>query len=281
MEFKEFAHRLFNIIGAGNNTKRFTRTLFESILDDEDSEIIEGSPETFKAYYNGNTKISKLSQKILIYIKPECFIDYLNEFSDDVIDALCESFIDVYPDINRENAAVKLSGLFADIIKKAASAAKKVSSNNEVIKAVALPEPNVTNNSCSVNCFSDNDKLLLQEFSEDYDEIVLKCIGNNFAIFWLDMTIPTAIHSLYENKWKTKADSFQDLSLKPHIWGMLSQLNELCCVLGNEKKAGIQPSVRSIREKLRNLYVKLHPNNYANVFLYDAVIDDWICGEDY
>lgn len=283
MEFKEFAHKLFSIIGAGNNTKRFTRTLFESILDEENSEIIDGSLETFKAYYNGNTKISKLSQKILIYIKPECFVDYLNEFSDDVIDALCDTFRDMYPDINKENAAVKLSELFADIIKKAASTAKKASSSpkSKEVKAIILPESNAANNSCSYKHLSDSDSLLLQEFTADYDEIVLKCIGNNFAVFWLDMTIPSAISSLYESKWKTKAENFENLSLKPHIWGMLSQLNELCSVLDNEKKVGVQPSVRSIREKLRNLYVKLHPSNYANVFLYDAVMDDWSYGEDY
>lgn len=189
MEFKEFAHKLFSIIGAGNNTKRFTRTLFESILDEENSEIIAGSLETFKAYYNGNTKISKLSQKILIYIKPECFVDYLNEFSDDVIDALCDTFRDMYPDINKENAAVKLSELFADIIKKAASTAKKASSSpkSKEVKAIILPESNAANNSYSYKHLSDNDSLLLQEFTADYDEIVLKCIGNNFAVFWLDM----------------------------------------------------------------------------------------------
>lgn len=99
-------------------------------------------------------------------------------------------------------------------------------------------------------------------------------------MFWLDMTIPAAISSLYESKWKTKAENFESLSFKPHIWGMLSQLNELCSVLDNEKKVGFHPSVRSIREKLRNLYVKLHPSSYANVFLYDAVMDDWSDGED-
>ena len=64
MEFKEFAHRLFKIIRAGNNTSAFTRTLFESILDEENIEMIEDiKSDTFKVYYNGNTKISKFSQK--------------------------------------------------------------------------------------------------------------------------------------------------------------------------------------------------------------------------
>lgn len=278
MEFKEFAHRLFNVIGAGNNTKRFTRTLFEAILDEENSEIIDGSPETFKAYYNGNTKISKLSQKILIYIRPECFVDYLNEFSDDVIDALCDNFRDVYPDINKENAAVKLSGLFADIIKKAAETKRErpKKSNGEKI---IMPPP-AKDSGEGDEGYSEADSILLREFTSDYDEIVEKCISKNFAQDMLDKTIQIRIEALFNDKWKIKSEQFQDIMLKSNALALLGKLNEFCSVL-DPKTDNLHIPIRLIRRNLRNLYIKLHPSNYLCAFPYDVFIEDWNEGENY
>ena len=57
MEFTEFANLLKPIIGGSYNTKRFTRTLFESMMAEDGSLQIEDiSDETFKSYYNGKKK---------------------------------------------------------------------------------------------------------------------------------------------------------------------------------------------------------------------------------
>ena len=40
-------------------------------------------------------------------------------------------------------------------------------------------------------------------------------------------------------------------------------------------------SVRRLRIKLRDNYVKLHPDSYAGLFPYDAFIDDWNEGNEF
>ena len=43
MTFQEFAHKLKSVIGGSSNTKQFTKTLFETLLQEEDLPIIEGT----------------------------------------------------------------------------------------------------------------------------------------------------------------------------------------------------------------------------------------------
>lgn len=54
---------LFPIIGAGSSTHAFTRSMFDTIIDESGQSILdEYSEETYKAYYNGSTAlISTLS----------------------------------------------------------------------------------------------------------------------------------------------------------------------------------------------------------------------------
>lgn len=57
MNFKDFAHLLSPSIGAGSSTHAFTRSLFEAIVTEDGLDILNGyDKESFKAYYNGNTK---------------------------------------------------------------------------------------------------------------------------------------------------------------------------------------------------------------------------------
>ena len=127
--------------------------------------------------------------------------------------------------------------------------------------------------------YSEEDKSLLQEFTADYDELVLKCISAHFAEYVISEPISKEIADLY-SKWNTKANEFQSLSLKPSIWAMISHLNELGEILSIGGTANAGPGLRQIQMKLRNLYVKLHPEKYADSFLYDAIYDDWNMGED-
>ena len=59
----------------------------------------------------------------------------------------------------------------------------------------------------------------------------------------------------------------------------LGTLQELCDALNPNKDTKPGLSVRMIRTKLRNLYVKLHPNGYIGIYPYEAFIDDWNEGE--
>ena len=132
----------------------------------------------------------------------------------------------------------------------------------------------------STNAYSDADKELLRDFTADYDELVMKCIGSNFAEFIISEPVCEKIAALY-HKWETKGNEFQSLALKPNIWALLSCLNELSGILDDDSTLATGPSLRQIQMKLRNLYVKLHPDDYADSFLYDAIYDDWNLGEDY
>lgn len=131
----------------------------------------------------------------------------------------------------------------------------------------------------ATNACCETDKVLLQEFTEDYDDLVLKCIGANYAEYIISEPVSKKIKDLY-NKWSTKADEFQSLSLKPSIWSLLGHLNELSEILDDDGTDSVGPDLHTIQLKLRNLYVKLHPDDYANSFLYDAIYDDWNQGED-
>jgi len=126
MEFSEFAGRLHAIIGAGSSTVAFTKSIIEAILSDEGQAIIgEYKADTYKAYFNGKTGITKLAQKMMSYIEPFNFSDYIDQFSDAAHDSLVESFSDVLPDANAHNIGEQLAGLFRSILNDASSSKRK------------------------------------------------------------------------------------------------------------------------------------------------------------
>ncbi len=126
MEFPEFISLLYSVIGAANSTHAFTKSILEAIVTDEGQEVLDGySEDSYKAYYNGHTKITRLAQKISVYIEPEEFPGYFKQFSDATVQSLCDIFQPYLPDINLHNVGEELAALFAEIIKEAASAKKK------------------------------------------------------------------------------------------------------------------------------------------------------------
>ena len=75
MTFSEFVNKLFPIIGAGSSTHAFTRSMFDTILDESGQSILdEYSEKTYKAYYNGSTGISRIAKKVCAYMEPENFV---------------------------------------------------------------------------------------------------------------------------------------------------------------------------------------------------------------
>lgn len=126
MNFSEFVQILFPIIGAGNNTSTFTKTIFESILEEKDQEIIHALRDsTFKSYYNGKNGIKVTAKKITACLEPIEFEEYLNSFPDPTIQLLCEAFKTYISEITLHNASSKIAELFTSIIVKAASTNKK------------------------------------------------------------------------------------------------------------------------------------------------------------
>ena len=145
--------------------------------------------------------------------------------------------------------------------------------DNTDTNALEIPSEQTTNESP----YSPADTLLLEEFTADYDEIMVTLIGENYAASLIDMTLSCKIKDLYDNKWISKADTFADPSLKSFVFGLLGELNNISnSLLVN---GSVTPSLGNARTKIRNLYVKLHPDQFAGAFPYDAFIDDWDDGE--
>lgn len=127
--------------------------------------------------------------------------------------------------------------------------------------------------------YSTEDNILLKDFVADYDKLMLTLISENFGEALVDMNIQGRIQHLYNSKWKSKADKFLDPTLKSYVFGLLGELNKLNDSLLSQTND--MTSIKSIRTKIRNLYVKLHPDSFSEAFPYDAFIDDWNDGEFY
>lgn len=126
---------------------------------------------------------------------------------------------------------------------------------------------------------STDDKELLKEFTGDYDDIMIALMGDNYGDSMIDMILPENIKVLYEEKWNKKADSFSDPFLKSFVYGLLGELNKLSNAFLSG--SGNVVSMRITRKRIRNLYVKLHPEGFSTSSPYDAFIDDWNEGELY
>lgn len=125
--------------------------------------------------------------------------------------------------------------------------------------------------------YSSEDMALLREFTADYDKTMLTLISENYADSLTDMTLPNVIRDLYSAKWESKANDFFDPTLKSYVFGLLGELNTLSnSFFSNTAQA---PSMRSTRTKIRNLYVRLHPDSFDVAFPNEAFIDDWDDGE--
>lgn len=313
MEFKVFAKKLKSVIGGKSNTKIFTKTIFEVMMNESGPELLAGtSPDTFKAYFNGNTSISKVAALILANLSDDDeFPSYLEGFGDTTAQLLADEFKDDIPDINSVNASLRITDLFLEILREASGKEKstpksadnpphniieeKILASGQAVadawgNAVTTLTNGLNGNSATGTTsvqlpeeqadespYSSEDNLLLQEFTADYDEIMVVLIGENYAESLIDMTLPCKIKDLYETKWISKADAFADPSLKSYIFALLGELNNISNSLLVNSSA--TPFFGSARAKIRNLYVKLHPDQFAGAFPYDAFIDDWNDGE--
>ena len=273
MEFTEFIQKIKPIIGGSYTTHTFTRVMFEEIITYNGSlEIEDISDNTLKAYYNGKTKITKIAQRILPYVEPEQFASYLYDFPEATIQRLSDAFKSDIEGITPHNACEKIAYYFEEILTFNAAQKRHINNKNEKKSgSLKLPEEHTTRSP-----YSAEDNLLLNEFTADYDEIMMSLIGENYAVALLDMTLPTKINSLYESKWCLKADDFLDPSLKSYVFALLGELNNIskdCC------DGSLTPFPIDARAKIRNLYVHLHPDKFEEIFPYDAFIDDWEYGE--
>lgn len=276
MNFVEFVNITRPIIGGKSGVHTYVKTLFDAILTESGKDILNDYKDsTFKAYSNGSTSISKISKAMVPYIDPVEFSSFIFDTEEAVQIALCQRFVQYLPNININNVGDEIAELFATIIRNAAETKRKkpVSKKDTGTEFIKLPEEQPSDE----YPYSSEDKMLLQEFTTDYDEIMFTLIGENYATSLIDMTLPSKIQELYELKWNAKADAFLDLTLKSYVFSLLGELNNVSnsFFTVNHKS----PFFKTTRTKIRNLYVKLHPDLFAGAFPYEAFIDDWDEGE--
>lgn len=126
MLFTEFVQRLSSVISAGGSTDKFTRSIFEAIVTEDGQTVLDGyKSSSYKAFYNGNTSIKRISQKINAYIEPMEFLDYIDHFPDAAVENLCNVFSADISGITPSNTAEKLAELFVLIITEAAGTKNK------------------------------------------------------------------------------------------------------------------------------------------------------------
>lgn len=272
MTFSVFANLLKPIIGGSDNTVEFTRKLFISIIGENNSTVIEDlSDESFKTYYNGRTSITKIAKKVSPYVDPENFVAYLDTFGDSVSQKICDVFSKSIDDINLQNTNEKIAYYFDEILKTATESKRKNPSKKD--ESIEIPIEQTSN----VFPYLETDKELLNEFTSDYDQIMLNIIGDNYTSFLIDMSLPTQVKELYQTKWEEKSNQFKDVTLKSYIFGLLGILNDISSAFISCNSNTIQ--IKNKRTKVRNLYVKLHPETYIKTFPYEDFIDDWNDGE--
>lgn len=158
MTFSEFAKRLHPIISAGSSHHAFVKTIFENMIQDDDLEILAGrSSQTYKAYFNGNTEITKLAKEIGAYIEPEEFAKFIDDFSDAVAERLCSAFEDCLPGATLHNIGEQLAQLFVQIITEAASLKRKKPTS---ARSSAEPAEAETAKRGETTDFADEDKKI-------------------------------------------------------------------------------------------------------------------------
>ena len=287
MEFTDFANKLRSILGDGGNTIIFTKNLFEILMNDEGiEELNKKKDSTIKAYFNGGTSLKKFSSVVLAHLNDDDeFERYINEFGDTTLQLLADEFSNEIPEIGASNVGRKLYELFLEILKNASnkkSTQKSAQNNNTMLtnplikeEIIHLPEKQEDNDIP----YSDEDQILLAEFTSDYDAIMSTIIGENFASAFLEMKFTEKIKELYQLKWQINANKFDNPTLKGYIFNLLGELNKISDTFFSSTST--PSNFKKVKTTIRNLYVKLHPELYTVTFPYEAFIDDWNDGEIY
>ena len=145
---------------------------------------------------------------------------------------------------------------------------------------VKLPEKDTADGADSSQ-LSENDRDLLKDFHIDFDSILEKCIASGQAEVWFTNSLAAKVNRLYNDKWKKQISRIVDIGLQSDILSTIATLQDFCKALNPDSESAIGSPVRKLRIKLRDNYVKLHPDNYAGLFPYDAFIDDWNEGNEF
>lgn len=138
---------------------------------------------------------------------------------------------------------------------------------------------------------SPTEAKLLDEFFNDYDNVIIECIKTDFSCPGIDLYLADKITIPYQEKWDFKSLKFRQPELRKTVLDTLSILIELtgylspehmrmipdypsdnCLIpINNSYEAGcwvrevLRPETEKLRYKLRDLYRILHPEDYVGI----------------
>ena len=275
MRFDDFAQRLHPIIGGASSTHAFTKTLFDAITTDDGKEVLEEvSEETYKAYYNGNTSISRMAKKISPYVDSEEFVGFCDEFPDGVTERLCDSFQEACPNINAHNASEKLAVLFKQIISEAAATKRKSASKGAKTNSRSRNMPDWAG-------LSPEDLTYLRDFRADSQYILKYIIRNDPSAGPTEVSLSDDISCLID-KWQFSVREIGDSALRNLVLDILNTLREYTYYIsevflryipgrnilwfrnesweeGERLRNELQPKAHELRCEIARLYEKLYP----------------------
>lgn len=126
MNFKEFVELTRPVIGGKGGIQKYVRTLFDAILTEDGSDILEDySDSSFKSYGNGNVQITEIAKAMSPHLDLVEFATFIFQAGESAQLQLCERFSPCIPNINACNVGDEIASLFADIIWEAAGTKRK------------------------------------------------------------------------------------------------------------------------------------------------------------
>lgn len=281
MTFSEYYNALYPYLSDGEKHDVFYDSMIGHFIYEEAQEacnLLTCKPDTKRRYIKVNNP-NKIKPEYAQYVYSKHYpLEYYNwlkrrMYQQDTYDRIEEWLTDNGIEFNDVCDACDnlLESIFFTIAYPNASDSS----------AVILPPATNTKENTSSQQLTENDKKLLKDFRIDFDSILEKCITNDQAEVWFTGRLSTEINSLYNDKWKNRIAKFEDISLQSDILSTIATLREFCNTLNPDSESIPGSSVRKLRIRLRNNYVKIHPDNYVNIFPYDAFIDDWNDGEEF
>lgn len=285
MEFSTFMQRLFPVIGFGSSTHAFTKSMLEAILTDDSGDILDVySKNTYKAYYNGTTKITRIAQKIGRFVEPEEFVKYIQDLSDANVQRLCADFKNDLPGIDQHNAGCLLAECFEKIIKDAASVRRKQKSSvsNVEPRSHEADAPTEDPDRAWKSLLSNHDQELLSRFRKQSKPILRYCIENDPTATWTSGDLPDCIDALVGGAWRYDLREISDDEVRNLIIEIIETISQYRCYIsdkylryvasvdkflfrnesweeGQRLRNEFQPESLKLRKKMADLYQRLYP----------------------
>ena len=276
MTFSEYFNALYPYLADGDKPVDFFDKMIEHFIHAEalDACQLLDRPHDTKARYIKKSNPNKIKPDYAQYVYSKHNPQRYREWLDDRMCALdihykIEEWLND-KDIEFYDVCAACDDLLENIFLNIASPEDS---------GVKLPEKEAADGADSSQ-LSENDKTLLKDFHIDFDSILKKCIEGGQSEVWFTDSLAKNVDSLYSDKWKERIPGFEDLGLQSDVLNTIATLQDFCKALDPDSES-TGTSVRKLRIKLRDNYVKLHPESYAGLFPYDAFIDDWNEGNEF